>query len=336
MKYNYLINIMQVIDLSNDIFGFLGEELSLFEDALYEAVKTPLPLITDIGTKLVSAGGKRMRPALCLLSAKTASKYDLEHVMPLAVAFEIIHMASLVHDDVLDEADMRRGVATVNATLGNKIAVLSGDYMFAQAFNVVSEKNYGEKAAKKIAAVIGGLTSGEIIQDASVFVCGDEDDYYERIDKKTAAFFAVCCELGAYVCGGEEKLTEALYKYGHALGMAFQITDDLLDIEGSSSVIGKPAGNDLKQGIITLPVIKALETSDKRDALSRIVTDSEMSEEMLAEALEIVRASDGIEYSQRKAQEYLTEARDAIKGIVPEPLFGNFVRVLDFIGKRDS
>ena len=325
-----------MIILSNDIFISVREELDQLEDRLLEAVKTPLPLITDVGTHLAGSGGKRLRPALCFLAAHCSDKYKCSHIMPLAVAVEMVHMASLIHDDVIDEADLRRGRPTVNSVWGNRVAILSGDYMFAQAFQVVYDEHYGEAVALKMAQLIGALTSGEIIQDAAAFSGScTEQEYYERIEKKTAGFLGICCELGAMASGTDKAVSDALYKYGRNLGMAFQITDDVLDVTGTRRVIGKPAGNDIRQGVLTLPVIRAMEVSSDRDELKRIVTDEAMTEEMVARALDIVRASDGIEASRQKAEAYLKAAMAAIKGIVPETMLSGFRRVVDFVGSRD-
>ena len=322
--------------MSIDIFACIRDELDILEESLLDAVKTPLPLITDVGTHMVESGGKRLRPALCLLAAHCSDKYDQKHVMPLAVAVEIVHMASLMHDDVIDEADLRRGVETVNSKWGNRIAILSGDYMFAQAFQTVSDEHYEEKVALRMAQLICGLSSGEILQDAAMFSTDISiDEYYLRIEKKTAEFLAVCCELGSMVSGADTDTVKALHDYGYSLGMAFQITDDLLDLTGAATVIGKPAGNDIRQGVITLPVIRALKTSPDAAELLKIVTDENMSDEMLQRALEIVRASDGEIYSQQQVERFLKDAENAIKDVVPDDLYGEFIKVARFIAKRD-
>lgn len=321
--------------MSNDIFSYIREELDALEASLLKAVKTPLPLITDVGTHIVLSGGKRLRPALCILSAQCGEKYNFSHVMPLAVAVEMVHMASLIHDDVLDAADTRRGRETVNYRWGNKIAILSGDHMFAQAFQTVSDEHYDEAVALRMAQLICGLSSGEIIQDAGVFDDDiDADDYYQRIEKKTAEFLAVCCELGAMISGADQQLVKALHDYGYSLGMAFQITDDLLDITGATSVIGKPAGNDIRQGVITLPVIRALASSPDAEELRKIITDPLMDDVMLERALEIVKESDGVDFSRQQADHFLGDAKKALQGIIDDKLLSEFVKIADFIAER--
>lgn len=163
----------------------------------------------------------------------------------------------------------------------------------------------------------------------------DLDNYYERIQKKTADFLEICCELGGLVGGLPEEDTKKLAEYGHCIGMAFQITDDVLDIMQTSEQIGKPAGNDIRQGIVTLPVIHALNESADAEELAEIVTNPEMTGEMVERALEIVRMTDGVEVAKAKADEYLERARQVIPADLPAEIKDAFVQVADFIGDRD-
>ena len=285
---------------------------------------------------IVTSGGKRIRPALCLLSARGGRAFDLPHVLPLAEALELIHTASLVHDDVIDEADTRRGAATANARWNNQVAILSGDYIFARAFTLIAEEGYDPYVSKRLADLVCNLSVGEIIQDHAVYQASrGMADYYERIQKKTADFLEICCELGAMVGGMEREEMKKLAEYGHCIGMAFQITDDLLDIEQTAETIGKPAGNDIRQGIVTLPVIRALETSPDAEKLERIVTDMEMTDEMVERALEIVKATDGVDFAKAKADEYLARAKAALPEGLPDAIREAYEMVADFIGDRD-
>ena len=285
---------------------------------------------------IVTSGGKRIRPALCLLSARGGRAFDLPHVLPLAEALELIHTASLVHDDVIDEADTRRGAATANARWNNQVAILSGDYIFARAFTLIAEEGYDPYVSKRLADLVCNLSVGEIIQDHAVYQASrGMADYYERIQKKTADFLEICCELGAMVGGMDREEMKKLAEYGHCIGMAFQITDDLLDIEQTAETIGKPAGNDIRQGIVTLPVIRALETSPDAEKLERIVTDMEMTDEMVERALEIVKATDGVDFANAKADEYLARAKAALPEGLPDAIREAYEMVADFIGDRD-
>ena len=322
--------------MSNPMFDVIQSDLDVLNEGLIGAVSSPVALVNEVGTHLVTAGGKRIRPALCLLAARGSKDFSLERILPLAEALELIHTASLVHDDVIDEADTRRGEPTANAKWDNQIAILSGDYIFARAFSLIAEGGYGDYVSKRLAELVCNLSVGEIIQDHTVYqAVKDLDNYYERIQKKTADFLEICCELGGIVGGLPEKETKKLAEYGHCIGMAFQITDDVLDIMQTSEQIGKPAGNDIRQGIVTLPVIHALNVSPEAEELAAIVTDPEMDNEMVQRALAIVRATDGVEVAKAKADEYLERARQAIPAGLPAEIRDAFVQVADFIGDRD-
>ena len=324
------------MNLSNQMFDVIKGDLEVLEQGLQEAVTSTNDLVTEVGMHIVTSGGKRIRPALCLLSARGGRPFDLPHVLPLAEALELIHTASLVHDDVIDEADTRRGAATANARWNNQVAILSGDYIFARAFTLIAEEGYDPYVSKRLADLVCNLSVGEIIQDHAVYQASrGMADYYERIQKKTADFLEICCELGAMVGGMDREAMKKLAEYGHCIGMAFQITDDLLDIEQTAETIGKPAGNDIRQGIVTLPVIRAIETSPDAEELERIVTDMEMTDEMVERALEIVKATDGVDFAKAKADEYLARAKAALPEGLPDAIREAYEMVADFIGDRD-
>ena len=241
-----------------------------------------------------------------------------------------------MHDDVIDAADTRRGAATVNARWNNQVAILSGDFVFARAFAMVAEQGYGKSVLKGLADLVGNLSIGEIIQDRNVYKASrDVADYYARIKKKTADFLETCCALGAEVGGMTQEEVARLADYGHAIGMAFQITDDLLDILETEEQTGKPAGNDIRQGILTLPVIRAMEVSPDAEELASIVTNPEMTPEMAERALAIVRATDGVDVARDKADEYLATAKASLPAALPSDIREAFELVADFIGERN-
>ena len=319
------------------LFCSIKKDLEVLETLLLEAVKSDISLVTEIGTHLVNSGGKRLRPALLLTAAHAGRGFSREHIMPLAAAVEMIHMASLVHDDVIDNSDTRRGTPTANAKWGNQVAILSGDYFFAQAFSLVANEHYGEDVSIRLAKLVSELSVGEIQQDALMFTAEHSiPEYYQRIEKKTANFLAICCELGGMVSGADEAVCKSLYDYGHCIGMAFQITDDLLDITGDSKKLGKPAaGNDIRQGVVTLPVIRALETSPQHDELAAIITNRGMTDADVNRALEIVRATDGVDFAKQKADEFLDTAKKALHADIPQDVRDTFIAAADYIGKRD-
>lgn len=319
----------------NKIFAIVGNDLSELEDSMIAVVQSPVELITEIGTHLVEAGGKRLRPALFFLAAH-CKDFKRDTVLPLAVSIELIHMATLVHDDVIDNADTRRGVATANAKWGNQLSILSGDYLFAKAFSLVATNKYGDRVMGILSDIICDLSEGEIIQNKETFKASDNKaEYYERIAKKTANFIAASCELGGIVAGMSKDECKALWEYGYSIGMAFQITDDILDITATSQQIGKPAGNDILQGIVTLPVIHALSVSPDAEELRKIVATRDMTPEMLSRGLSIVHDTDAIEYSYRKVSEYLEQARMVLPESVPQEIRQSFCCIADFIAMRE-
>ena len=321
--------------LANKMFDLIKSDLAELELALQEAVSAPEKIITEIGTHLVASGGKRLRPAIYFLAARCGENFSLQEAMPLGVALEMMHMASLVHDDVIDSADTRRGSATANAKWGNQISILAGDYLFAKAFALVAENNYSKRVDRQLARLICDLSSGELIQNKEIYHAScDVDEYFERIAKKTANFIAIACQLGGDVAKLPESQIQALYDFGYNVGMAFQLTDDLLDLTSDNKTLGKPAGNDILQGIVTLPAIRALEVSPDRDELRRIVTDRSMTPEMVQRALEIVRASDGIEFTRKKVEEFLHGAIAALPEEMPEEIKESYRMVVSFVGGR--
>lgn len=318
------------------MFDVIKSDLDRLEDELIKAVAAPTDFVTEIGEYLITNGGKRIRPALFLLSAHGGEKFELGRLLPLAAALELIHTASLAHDDVIDEAALRRGVPTVNAKWGNQVSILGGDYIFAKAFKLVAEGGYGDYVSKRLAELVGNLSAGEIVQDKEAYVASkDFDGYYWRIEKKTADFLEICCELGAFSSGMDASSVSALARYGHHIGMAFQITDDLLDIMQPSEKTGKPAGSDIRQGVVTLPVIYALNESKHAAELAAIIADSAMTEEMALRALDIVRESGGVNFSQQKADACLKLAKESLPAGLADEVHEAFVLVADFIGERD-
>ena len=321
----------------HSMFLLIKKDLALLEDDLLQAVVSPVDRITEIGTHLVKSGGKRLRPALFLLAARGSKDFEAKKMMPLTVALELIHMASLVHDDVLDHADTRRGAVTANAMWGNQQAILSGDYFFARAFLLIVENGFGERVSGRVAQLIMDLSSGEIIQNKELYRASrDVEEYYERIAKKTANFLAICCELGAIATNLGSEAERGLHAYGKYVGMAFQITDDLLDLTSNEEKIGKPAGNDIHEGIVTLPVIRALEVSPEREELLAIVTNPAMTRADVERALAIVRASDGIEYAQKKVREFIAEAKESLPAVLPAKVRETFCKAANYIASRES
>ena len=250
--------------------------------------------------------------------------------MPLATALELIHTASLVHDDIIDTSIKRRGVETANSKYGAQIAVLVGDYLFAKAFQLVAENNYGREVTTILSKLVKNLCVGEIMQDRSLFKVPTLTEYYTRINLKTAIFLSSCCRLGAIVSDMDKREVENLTAYGSGLGLAFQIIDDLLDFFGDEKITGKPHGGDLKSGVITLPVIRALEVSYKADMLKKIVTDGGDVDV----AIKIIQATDAVDYCRTRAEAHIESARINLPFTLKTSVALALEQVADFIVDR--
>ncbi|MBQ3337749.1 MAG: polyprenyl synthetase family protein [Selenomonadaceae bacterium] len=275
-------------------------------------------------------GGKRLRPMLFLLCANSKTNCPPEKTMPLATALELIHTASLVHDDIIDTSKKRRGVETANSKYGAQIAVLVGDYLFAKAFQLVAENNYGAQVQLILSKLVKNLCVGEIMQDRSLFEVPTMTEYYTHINLKTAIFLSSCCRLGGIVAEMDEREVENLTAYGSGLGLAFQIIDDLLDFFGDEKITGKPRGGDLKSGVITLPVIRALEVSDEAETLKKIVTGGGDVEA----AIKIIQATDAVDYCRTRAEAHIDSARVNLPLTLKTSVALALEQVADFIVDR--
>ncbi len=275
-------------------------------------------------------GGKRLRPMLFLLCANSKNDFPQKKSMPLAVALELIHTASLVHDDIIDSSKKRRGVETSNSKYGAQIAVLIGDYLFAKAFQLVAENNYGAEVSSTLSKLVKNLCVGEIMQDRSLYEVPTLGEYYTRINLKTAIFLSSCCRLGAIVSEMDKREVENLTAYGTNLGLAFQIIDDLLDFFGDEKITGKPRGGDLKSGVITLPVIRALEVSDEAPTLRKIVT----SGKDVDAAIKIIQATDAVDYCRTRAEAHIESARVNLPLTLKTSVALALEQVADFIVDR--
>jgi heptaprenyl diphosphate synthase len=246
----------------------LAGDLVRVEEALRASVATEDPYLTEVASHLIGAGGKRLRPLLAVSAGvATGGGSAPEDVITGAVAVELVHLGSLYHDDVIDESTTRRGVESVNARYGNVVAILSGDFLLARASSLAA--SLGVEVAGILAATIGELCRGQVLELQRMYDVGrDEPSYFGSIDGKTASLLATSCRIGAITGGLDRPAVEALTAYGRHAGMVFQIVDDVLDLTASEEELGKPAGQDLAEGIYTLPVIYALRESDElRDLL---------------------------------------------------------------------
>lgn len=320
--------------MTKKLFDIVEQDLSILEDELLSITKSPVERITHIGRHLTEAGGKRLRPALYLICAKSRPNHEAANIS-MAAAIELIHMATLVHDDVIDDASTRRGRPTANACWGNHASVLAGDYLFAKSFSIIAD-GVNTRKLKLLADVICSMCEGEIIQNQGSYDPEEtEASYLKRIAKKTADFIAVSCELGAMDAALSAEDIQALREYGNSIGLAFQITDDILDVTQSSEQLGKPAGNDLRQGIVTLPVIYALANSADKEELRQIVTEQDMSDEQVQRGIEIIQACGAVDFCYDRVDHYLTAARQGLPACLPDEIRTTLIHIADFIGQRN-
>jgi octaprenyl-diphosphate synthase len=300
------------------IFSSIDGDLRRFEEELQSALASEIGLVRDVISHLLIAKGKRFRPALLLLTTRTLGG-DAAQAIKAAAALELIHTATLVHDDVVDQASTRRGSVTVNSLWNNKISVLMGDFLYARAVRLLVDIGSLE-VMQIVAEVTERLTRGEVMQigqgrDLST----TEEMYLATIGDKTASLFGGSARLGGIFSGLARKDLDLLSTFGENLGMAFQITDDLLDFVGDAAVLGKPVGSDFRERKVTLPMIHAFKsaTLDEADWLKRLFEQEHNDEAELAQVVEFVRARDGIDYARRRAQELGARARSAISSFDP-------------------
>lgn len=306
------------------------------EKELQAVLQVNDPFLTETSTHLLKAGGKRLRPALSLLGAKFGN-YHLEDVIPLAVALEVIHMATLIHDDVVDNSMTRRGRPTVNAKWGKSISTHIGTYLYGKSLTLIAQ--YEEKrplVVRVLSDVTVKMCEGEIRQITASFDLNQAaKDYFYRVKCKTALLITASVQLGAVACGADKNTYLPLRRYGNNIGMAFQITDDILDMVADQSNLGKPVGGDLRQGIITLPVIYALNHAEEKERLAALVEKTEKSEQEVREAIEIVKDCGAIEYSTGIVNKYLSKAKQELMLLPDLPAKDNLALIADFIGVRN-
>ncbi len=285
---------------------------------MQEVLKTGYREIDEILAYLLQSSGKMLRPRLLYLSA-LINPHEEKKIIDIAVAVELIHMASLVHDDVIDKADSRRGKESVNYLWGNPASVLTGDYLFAAAFNLINRHSL-EEVMDNITSTIQVMCTGEIKQ---LSLNGDlnitEEEYYEKTYRKTACLFASSCRVGALAAEAQPEQLCILEKYGLNLGYAYQLIDDVLDFTGDKLNLGKPVGNDLTQGNITLPVILALQEPGPGTRLRELLENGRCSIERLTEIVELLSDCGALQESIRRSQIFLHQALDIINELPVSP-----------------
>jgi octaprenyl-diphosphate synthase len=312
-------------------------ELAVLEEDFREALKSDLPLLRELSTALAGAPGKRIRPNILLLASRSTGGSPGKAAVA-ALAVELIHTATLLHDDILDSHMTRRGKSTVFARWGSDTAIIMGDFLFSKAFSRLGEAGLFE-AIEVLARVTNLMSIGELIQlqrrkDIDV----SEDDYMELIYRKTASLFAASSECGALTGNGSERFRSELADFGGNIGMAFQITDDLLDYLAADVKIGKPIASDFTEGRVTLPLIAAFRSAPgkSRKRVSDLFRSSFDDEARWNEVVSFIREYGGIEYSLGKARELGSKAKDALGPVSRSPERDALCFAADYIVQRVS
>jgi octaprenyl-diphosphate synthase len=321
---------------ARDIFDLIQDELEQVEKKITIESVASVDAVTAIGQYLQSAGGKRLRPALLLLSAKMVGDSG-DTAIQLGAVVELIHAATLVHDDVIDAAETRRGRPSTNVKWGNHTCVLAGDWLYMQAFQIaLRERNF------RFLDLLIGLTQmmveGELLQLERIGrIDVSEADCMELVDRKTACLFSVCARLGGLASRGDSRTQEKLGEYAWNLGMAFQLVDDVLDFTAREKTLGKPVGGDLREGKVTLPVVYALEraTPAERSLVETILEQRTYDEVPFARILLLLQKYRGIERVKERAQAFTDKARQIINEFPDSPYQKALLTVTDLVTERD-
>jgi heptaprenyl diphosphate synthase len=314
------------------LYADLKSDLDIIEKELELAVNSSSHLLNDASLHLLQAGGKRIRPVFALLAAKFGN-FDIEQIKKIAVPLELIHMASLVHDDVIDDSDLRRGRKTVKAEWNNRVAMYTGDFIFGRALHSVTTIE-NPRVHQILANTMVEICNGEIIQIEDKFRLNQSiKDYFRRIKRKTALLIESSCEVGAVVSGASESDIFHLRRYGYYVGMSFQIVDDILDFTATDKELGKPAGSDFMQGNFTLPVLLLKDEPRLAPYIDRVM-NGELTEAERKQLLQLVRKSDAIHEAAKISNEYLKKALKEVEALSNNPMKKKLKDVALFMGKR--
>jgi heptaprenyl diphosphate synthase len=305
----------------------LRADLDRVEAVLHTVIDSDQVKVAEAAKHLVDAGGKRFRPMLTLLAGFLGDPQD-PRLIPCAVAIELTHLATLYHDDVIDETTIRRGVPTVNVQYGNSTAVLAGDFIFARASGVAAD--LGPYVSRRLADTIAVLCEGQIMEGERAEPSVER--YLDVIKRKTAALISTSCHLGAWIAGADEPVVDAVTAYGIALGMAFQIGDDILDVTAHAEESGKTPGTDLREGVLTLPALETLAGrapgADRlRAAIQKVDVEA---------ALSVLRSNGSVERARDTVSEWQGRARDALEPIQASAARDALERLIGFTGERKA
>ncbi len=320
---------------AKEVFDLLRDDLASVEEEFAQQAISPVEVVTDIASYLMAGGGKRIRPLLLLLSAKALGCKD-EARIRLGAVVEMLHTATLVHDDIIDEADTRRGRPSSNTTWGNGKCVLAGDWLYMQSFQTaLAERNF--RVLDLLISLTQQMVEGELLQIEKLGHLINEEEYFDLIFRKTACLFKVSMQLGAAITVGQESEEETLGEYGRNLGLAFQVVDDVLDLTASEEILGKPVASDLREGKATLAVIHALErgTGADREAIRTVLADRSFIHVSHPSILEILQRHGSIDYAMDTACAYAEAARLSIAELPDSEAKRALLWVPGFVTSRD-
>lgn len=324
------------LDAGLDVFLPIREDLDRVEAELAERCACDAPAATEIGEYLRQSGGKRIRPALVLLAARLAG-CELDARVRLAAIVEMIHAATLIHDDIIDAAATRRGRPSANARWGNQKCVLAGDWLYMQAFRVA----LGERHFGILDALIGltqNMVEGELIQLDRLARVVTRAEHLDLIERKTARLFEVSSQLGAMSAGQPPAVVDSLSRFGRHLGLAFQMVDDILDFTADERLLGKPVGNDLREGKMTLPAIYAYEVSGpaERAAFEQVMRDGGYAQVPFSEIQRLVASSGGLERARAESRDHAQRAGQALQSLPASPWRSALERLPELVIARNK
>ena len=309
--------------------AYLGSPTLAYESTMYE----PHPTLSAVIDHLIDSGCKRVRPALALLVSRIYPS-EQEQILALAASVELLHTATLVHDDLIDGALLRRGNPTLNASWSSGATVLTGDYLYARAADLTAQIEH-MRVMRLFAHTLMVICNGEVKQMFDKRIRLDRQQYYERIYAKTAALFAVSTEAAGMLGNAPDPIVDALREYGKLLGMAFQIVDDVLDFIGDEEKMGKPAGSDLQAGLITLPTLYFLEQNADHELVNRISNNGRLNNTLVQAAVKTVRESGAIEAALDEARQFVRRSQTALQALPPSAYRDALWELSDFCIDRN-
>lgn len=324
------------MDIIKQIRRPIAEDMEKYKLLFDSYLQHSDPLLHEVFLNISSRKGKMMRPMLTLLVIRLLGGVIDDKAMHTAATFEYFHTASLVHDDIVDESEQRRGVKSIHCSYGNKVAVLVGDYLLANGLLCASKVD-SPRLVGIVSKAAQALASGEILQLSNVSNQSiDENVYYDIINRKTAALFSACSEAGALRASTDENVIQNMSLFGHYVGMCFQIRDDIFDYDTSAD-IGKPTGNDMKEGKLTLPLIYALNHSNDEymQKLAHKVKSGEISDDEIDELVSFTRSNGGIEYAEHVMKTFADKAKDVLSSYPDGEIKSSLMMYVDYVIKRN-